>query len=305
MMNIAPISVDVGDIVLSGIYAKPENRPRALIVALHGGSVTSRIYDQHIPGDSSYLDLAAQLGFAAVAVDRPGYGASSGISPDKTCFDEQIAILRTAIADLWARIGGESAGVVLTGNSIGGMLALCLAAENCNFPLLGASAHSAGYNWIPGFATELQGRMDREASTHIDPRGRSTVVFGPEWTWPPQTAQSLLDGSAPAPVRELHDALQWPQRLDRIAGSISVPLRVAIAEYDDRWSSTPPDLRALQKLFTTAPLVEVHQQRFAGHQLGANYAARAFYLHELAFAEECRLAAITSAFSPLPHRPAS
>lgn len=294
MMNIAPIAVDVDDIVLSGIYATPESRPRALIVALHGGSVTSGIYDQHIPGDSSYLDLAAQLGFTAVAIDRPGYGASSGISPDRTSFDEQVVILRTAIADLWARFGSGTAGVVLTGNSIGGMLALCLAAGTRNFPLLGVSAHSAGYDWIPGFATDLQGRMDREGSTHIDPSGRSMAVFGPDWTWPPQTAQSLLDSSAPAPVGELHDALQWPQRLDRIAGSISVPVRVAIAEYDDRWSSTPPDLRALQKIFSTAAMVEVRQQRFAGHQLSANYAARAFYLHELAFAEECRLAALTS-----------
>jgi len=73
MMNIAPISVDVDDIVLSGIYVKPENRPRALIVALHGGSVTSRIYDQRIPGDSSYsnyfyvfikIDEVGKIGFS-------------------------------------------------------------------------------------------------------------------------------------------------------------------------------------------------------------------------------------------------
>ncbi|CAN3127152.1 alpha/beta hydrolase [Mycobacterium sp. smrl_JER01] len=304
-MKADPLSVVVDDVELSGVYAKPENRPRALIIALHGGSVTSRIYDQHIPGDVSYLDLAAQLGFAAIALDRPGYGASSGISPDRTCFDEQIAILRSAIADLWVRVGAESAGVVLTGNSIGGMLALCLAAGTSDFPVLGVSAHSAGYSWTRGFATELQHRIDHEASTHIDPRGRSMDVFGPDWTWPRQTAQSLLDNSAPAPVRELHDALQWPQRLGRIAGSITVPVRVAIAEYDDRWASTPSALQELRNLFTSAALIEVRQQRFAGHQLNANYAARAFYLHELAFAEECRLAAVTSAFSPRPHRPAS
>ncbi|BDY32856.1 alpha/beta hydrolase [Mycolicibacterium mageritense] len=304
-MNTVQISVDADDVRLSGKHAKPIDRPRALIVALHGGSVTSRIYDQHTPGDSSYLDLAAQLGFAAVALDRPGYGASSGIRPDRTCFDEQITILRTAVADLWARIGAGSAGVVLTGNSIGGMLALCLAAENCDFPVLGVSAHGVGYSWIPGFAAELQGRIDHEASTHIDPRGRSTVVFGPEWTWAQQTAQSVMESSSPAPVPELHDALQWPQRFRRIAGSITVPVRVAVAEYDDRWSSTPSALQGIRDLFTSAAMAEACQQRFAGHQLSANYAARAFYLHELAFAEECRLAAVTSAFGPRPHRPAS
>lgn len=304
-MDTDRISVCVDDVELSGVSATPSARPRAMVVALHGGSVTSSIYEQHVSGAPSYLELGAELGLTMVALDRPGYGVSAEIGAERTSFDEQLSLLRRAIDDLWSRLGSDSAGVVLTGNSIGGMLALCLAAEAAHFPLIGVSAHSAGYAWIPGFAAALQARMSGEGATHVDPRGRSKVVFGPDWTWPEESVDAVLAHSAPAAVPELRDALEWSQRLERIAGSITVPVRVTIAEYDDRWSSEPSALGALQDLFTDSEHVEIRRQRFAGHQLSANYVSRAFYLKEFAFVEECSLAAATSAFTPDPHRPVS
>ena len=44
-----------------------------------------------------------------------------------------------------------------------------------------------------------------------------------------------------------------------------------------------------------APFVDVRIQRFVGHQLNASLAARAFYLRELAFVEDCRVQKIGSA----------
>lgn len=48
-------------------------------------------------------------------------------------------------------------------------------------------------------------------------------------------------------------------------------------------------LDELSQIFPQAPFVGVRRQRFVAHQLSANLAARAFYLHELAFVEECRV----------------
>src|ERR1700760_570920 len=49
----------------------PEEHP--LIVAVHGGTYTSRYFD--VPG-YSLLDRAGVLGLPVLAIDRPGYGQS-------------------------------------------------------------------------------------------------------------------------------------------------------------------------------------------------------------------------------------
>jgi Lysophospholipase len=279
---------------LSGLYAAPASAPRALIVALHGGSVTSRIFDDTIPGEASFVDIAASLGFATIALDRPGYGASAQISPDKTTFDGQIAILQDALKRAWELYGANSAGIFLTGNSIGGMIALCLAAADLELPVLGVSTHGAGLAWLPGFVEQLQSLLTNTSSSTIDPRGRSTVVYGPAWSWDHTADTQLQRSCAPAPIAELRDALTWPERLRQIGALIHVPVHITIAEYDDRWSSAPNVLHELSQLFPAAPFVDIRRQRFVGHQLCVNFAARAFYLHELAFVEECRVQKLTA-----------
>ena len=49
--------------------------PRAVVVALHGGAVTSGYFDA--PGRASLLRAGAALGFTVIALDRPGYGSSA------------------------------------------------------------------------------------------------------------------------------------------------------------------------------------------------------------------------------------
>ncbi|WP_369222390.1 alpha/beta hydrolase [Streptomyces sp. R39] len=289
------VVIELDGMRLSGRYAAPAGPPRALIVALHGGSVTSAIYDETIPGEAPFLDIAAQLGFATLALDRPGYGAAAALDPTDAAFDRQVPVLRAAVERAWERYGAGSTGLFLTGNSIGGMLALCLAATTPEVPLLGVATHAAGLQWIPGFVEWLQTAMSEARASVVDPRGRSTAVYGPDWSWERTVLAHLEATSAPAPVMELRDALTWPERLRRIAPGIPVPVLMTIAEYDDRWSSAPEVLEELRKLFTAAPFVDVRRQRFAGHQLTASFVARGYYLRELAFFEECRVAAHTAA----------
>lgn len=66
--------VDVDGVAMSARVAEaPE--PRAVLVALHGGAVTSGYFDA--PGRLSLLRAGAAAGFTVVALDRPGYGSSA------------------------------------------------------------------------------------------------------------------------------------------------------------------------------------------------------------------------------------
>jgi len=138
-----PILIRAGLSSLSGVYAKPSSVPRALIVALHGGGNSAAIFDNTIPGEAGFLDTAASLGYAVLALDRPGYRASQQIAEDLSTFDGQIALLRLALTAAWEQYGAGSAGIVLLGQSFGGLIALGLAASLPDV-LLPCSDHAGG-----------------------------------------------------------------------------------------------------------------------------------------------------------------
>jgi pimeloyl-ACP methyl ester carboxylesterase len=56
-------------------------RPSAVVVALHGGAVTSGYFDSPVSPRLSLLAAGAALGFTVIALDRPGYGASAPYAP--------------------------------------------------------------------------------------------------------------------------------------------------------------------------------------------------------------------------------
>ncbi len=287
-----PILLEAGYTQLSGIYAAPQGSSRGLIVALHGGAVTSRIFADTIPGEASFVDLAASLGYTTLALDRPGYGASSQIAAEHTSFEGQIHILYASLQQAWKEYRADSAGIFLMGHSIGGMIALSLAASQLDLPLLGVSTHGAGLSWQPG-AVKMYQSLLADAPFVTMPASRRTVAHEPARL---QAANvQLQQDRAPMPMAELQGALTWPERLRQIGGTIQVPVKMTIAEYDNTWSPAPEVLQELSQLFLAAPFVDVRCQRFVGHQFNASLAARAFYLQDLAFLEECRVQAVVAA----------
>jgi pimeloyl-ACP methyl ester carboxylesterase len=63
--------VDVDSIPMSALMAEAP-RPRAVIVALHGGAATSAYFDAPDRPRLSLVRTGAALGFTVIALDRPG-----------------------------------------------------------------------------------------------------------------------------------------------------------------------------------------------------------------------------------------
>jgi len=287
------ISLAAAQVHLSGILGAPAGSPSALIVALPGGTLTARIFDDTIPGQPSFVDTAAALGYAVVALDRPGYGESQGITAGHTTFDGQIAVLRLALAEVWQRYGAGSEGVVLVGHSFGGLIALGLAASHPNVPLLGVSTHGTGLVWQPGALQRYQSRL-ADAPFVVPVFNEQSPSYGPAGLWAREAAGNLQRSLAPMPMAELREVLGFPERLRQVAPDVRAPVQMTLAEHDSVWMTSREALEELRRLFPRAPFVDVRCQRFAGHQLNASLAARAFYLRELAFVEECRVQKIAS-----------
>jgi pimeloyl-ACP methyl ester carboxylesterase len=118
----SPTTIPIGNRSLSGRWVEASGQsPRGIVLAIHGGGYTSKYFD--VPGQSA-MEFASSLGYHVVAVDRPGYGATTDWLLG---FDDQTKVL-TEVGD-WTRRRFDTAQgrVFLYGHSIGGMLSLLIA----------------------------------------------------------------------------------------------------------------------------------------------------------------------------------
>src|SRR5580698_7335320 len=115
---------------------------RPLIIALHGGTYNGRYFDVDGSGQGTFLDVAAAGGWPVVSFDRPGYGGSTALEPADNTFDRHASMLADAIGQAATQAGADR--VFLVGHSIGGMIALMIAAGELDVRLVGLSVTGVG-----------------------------------------------------------------------------------------------------------------------------------------------------------------
>ncbi|WP_240330402.1 alpha/beta fold hydrolase [Streptomyces sp. CB09001] len=259
---------------MSALLARPLYAPpRATVVALHGAGMSAAYFHGQTRPETSLLTLAADLGFAAVAVDRPGYGLSSAELPRGQTAAEQAATLTAALGDLADRYD-TGAGLFLLAHSFGGKPALRMAAEGTLPALLGVDVSGCG---------DAYTAPPTEPGTRDGGWRRS---WGPLRLYPPGTFRSGAAVVARVPPGELADAARWPAEFGRLAGRIRVPVRFTFAEYETWWRHDPPALDRLRSRLSAAPRVVIEHQPDAGHNISLGWAARAYHLKALGFLEE-------------------
>ncbi len=263
--------------------AEPAGLP--LLATLHGGLYTGRYFDVAVPPGGSFLDLAARLGFPTVSFDRPGYGASAGPAPEENTFERQAELLAGAIAE----VAGD-AGVVLVGHSIGGMIALTIAARADGW-LRGVSATGMGAVIPPGGAAEqlaVAAQASGQEVIALPPEQCDPVMFGPPGSFDPEVRDAAHASYAPAPAVELIAAPRWAaEKLPGLAPEVRVPVHDVLAEHDALWDSSPSSVERLASLLTAAPFVDASIMRGVGHSLDHHRSAYALHLRQLAFAHDC------------------
>jgi pimeloyl-ACP methyl ester carboxylesterase len=274
---------------LSGRYVPAEGgAPRALIFAIHGGSYTSHYFGFKSLAGGTLFDLAPRLGYAVVAIDRPGYGAAA---ERPLSFDAQATVLAAAIREAMSRFGTGGAGTFLVGHSIGAMLAMLIATQEDAGDVLGLDLSGAGVIYR---AQALIG-LKAYAALPDPPRApvreaRRTRMFGPPET---RSDAAIEEDFATAPLsqpQEIREAMGWGERMAAVAAKIKVPVNFVIGQYDALWESSPEAIDRVRATFTVAPRVEVRAQPDAGHCNHLHHAGRACNLRTLAFFDECLIA---------------
>ncbi|MGW1028973.1 alpha/beta hydrolase [Streptomyces sp. NPDC002577] len=280
---VVPHVVDVDGIPLSALVCEAP-RPRAVIVALHGGGTTSAYFD--CPGRPrlSLLRTGAALGFTVVALDRPGYGASAEYAAKVTGTERPVNLGYAAVEKL---LEGRSrgAGVFLLAHSAGCELAVRMASDERGRELLGLAVGGFGRELDPHAKTVLD-RTGETADADTRPaRGRRALLWGPSRLYAPDVYRGTAI-SAPTPPYETQDR-PWRHEYPGLAARVRIPVQISLGDHETVWRSGPAELAEIASLFTASPRVSVNEQAQSGHNLSLGLAGLAYHLKVLSFAEEC------------------
>jgi len=276
--------VDVDGVPMSALIA-PVADPRAIVIAIHGGSMTSAYFD--CPGQPrlSLLRLGARLGFTVVALDRPGFGSSAPFA-DRMAEPARRVDLAYAAFDAVLGSAPRGAGVFLLAHSNGCELALRMAVCQRGRDLLGIEISGTGRRHQPAARDILSQAEIRDIR-----RGVRELLWRPPHLYP----AGVIGGVGPAAGSPAYDGAvvrNWPQRdFPTLAAQLRVPVRFSLADHEYVWESAPAGLTEVAAMFTASPRVVVNEQRDSGHNLSLGLTAPAYHLGVLSFVEECATAA--------------
>ncbi|MYS47024.1 hypothetical protein GTY23_38805 [Streptomyces sp. SID5998] len=268
-----------------------------LIVYLHGGGGSAL---EPVMAGSSQFARAALNGFTGLfSLNRPDYGGSESLGfagdVDEGFFAASAERLGDAIAELWDRYRKESRGVIVHGSSVGGAIALVLAAQwsaarargEERWPLLGVAGTDVGHAPRPQvsaywYGTEVVDVVENAVTPGMD--------FGPAWALPeiPITDH----GPFRIPRAEMLELVGgWPRNAQRVAASIGVPVFWRVSEFDPLWQTDDRRVAEfVEALRTSSPYVDGGVLRGATHGAFLGPMREAYGFQVLSFFDFCRVA---------------
>ena len=272
---------------LSGRLRLPAGEPLMdlpLVVALHGGTYTSAYFD--VPG-YSLLDRAGALGIPILAVDRPGYEDSPSLEGEDASIQGHARFLTKALQEAWERYGAATRGIVLIGHSIGDAIAISMAANPDELPLLGLAVSGVRLNTPEAFRDQFAATPDALTIDFPTPL-KDHVMFGPEGSFHPAMPKGSHPANGPALRREIIDInTVWTKEVRTIAQQVRVPVHYRQAQVDRLWIVDEREIRQFAEAFTQSPRVDAAMVRDTGHCMDFHRISAALQVQQLGFALQC------------------
>lgn len=273
-----PRVVMVGAVPMSALVVDVPH-PRAVIVAVHGGATSAAYFD--CPGHPrlSLLRMAAARGYTAIALDRPGYGASALYQDEMADPDRRVALAHGAVDAILGR-DATGPGRFLFAHSLGCELALRMATAG-HVDVIGLELAGTGL----AFRSDALALLGQATATHRPP-GLRDLLWQPAELYPPEVLTGAL--SAPGAAYEAEVSANWPRRdFAPLAARVRVPVEFSVAEHERVWESTPQALTDVAALFTSAPRIITNHVPDSGHNLSVGWSAEEYHRSVISFVDQC------------------
>lgn len=263
---------------------KPE-ATRPVVIAIHGGTYSSAYFD--IP-NYSLLDQALAKGFDIIAVDRPGYGASTPLDDAPDIIHKNAEYLNSCIPELLSDLGRPDAPVFLIGHSIGGAITVSMAALRPSWKLTGIAISGVGLKTPPDHA-ENYAHLPQQYFVELPAPMKDQVMFGPEGTFAADMPAASHIANTTVPRSELTDITGgWQRRLPALAPNLQVPVHYRQGEYEKLWLMDQAMIDGFAALFTSAGRVDAAITKDAGHCIDYHLCGAKFQREQLDFAAQSR-----------------
>jgi pimeloyl-ACP methyl ester carboxylesterase len=284
------------DGLITGLAAGGGNTQLPLIVLVPGGGSTAAQFD--MPG-RSFLATAAANGFSAVALNRPAQSDSAPLDLDrnsaKGSFAANAQRLLSAIDEVWATESAR-AGVVVYGSSIGGAIALHMAAawstSKRAWPLLGVAVADIGQEPPPVLVETWRGLPPVDIINLADYFG-AFLAGVPPWALPRRPPQAANHPPVlPVPRAELQEVVGgWLDDWRSICSRIVVPVQYRLARHDTAWLVSEQNMREFTAALKQAsPYVESAIVPGSMHVISTGPVAVSHMLDVLSFVSRCAVA---------------
>lgn len=271
----------------SGLYREPASkaaRDIPLIVAIHGGTYTSRYFD--VAG-YSLLDQAIANGFPIMALDRPGYGSTPILPLAEMTLKGQARHMTQTLKDIWESHGTDRPGIVIIGHSIGAAISALIASDPDGLPLLGLAISGVGMRTPPEHRPMWEALPDIPL-VELPAEVTDGVMFGPLGSFSTDMPAASHVANAAAPKSELVDIVStWQDIAPDVLGAITAPVHYRQGEFDKLWIVDEGEVSAFARALRQSVRVDAAMVKGYGHCLDFHRIGRAFHLQQLGFALEC------------------
>lgn len=282
------LCLDQGPVSITGDFRPITGAPAAddypLVVAIHGGTYTSKYFD--IEG-YSLMARASSLGIPIFALNRPCYADSGQLKPEEATILRSAEVINEALHQLWSTHAGNAAGIVVIGHSIGGAATILLASMQKKWPLLGIAVSGVGLA-SPKHVAEQWSNLPPIPSIPLPNDVKDHLMFGPEWTYRAGVPEICHQADFLTPRQELLDIVfEWPNLFAKVASKVTVPVHYRQSEFDPLWVVDESQVLGFKNMFTNAPFVDAEYFKSSGHCIDFHRLGAAFQLQQLEFALRC------------------
>ena len=258
--------------------------PYPLIIALHGGTYSSAYFD--LPG-YALLDTAEALDLPVLAVDRPGYGASAPLPVGKDTLRGNADFLAKELKAAWDQHGGEAQGVFLIGHSIGAGIAMMIAAQALDWPLLGLAVSGVGLR-TPDQSRDAWAALPDTPFVELPAAIKDEVMFGPPGSFGPDMPVASHAADAPVPRTEILDIVTtWHHDVGEVASRIRAPIHYRQAEHDRLWIVDEGEVRGFAAALSASARVDAAMLKDTGHCIDFHRLGLSLQVQQLGFAIQC------------------